>query len=632
MKTKIFSGLFLLLLLLYGSVRIVPSIFKSDIEKELEGLLGQKVEIEEITLEPLLFWAGVRNIRVGKSIFVKKIFLDVSIIDLFSHKINIEKFHLDEMNFSVLKQKDIYNVLGLEKLNQKKKTDNRDATKEIDSKPWDISLGEIKISDIQIQFQKNHHINFKNIELQGLEVAKESKKADFNLNFNIDESSFKMKGTLGNVLGDIDIDTKISIEKFNLNILNEFTDSKVGRIEGELNFRTDLKFSNSNLSSSFDLEGDKIKIHSLKTKDVDYFVHHLKLDNGKLKKTSDEKVELSFSNFAFQNFILSITNKRLKKKKLSKFSKFDLNDFTLMLNQNREGRTEGDLIRAKLKYNKTGNITVVKTFKGGNDNFSLKINDMDLIPLSEALEPSLGYYIDSGKLDLKYIAKTRNKNIKGDVVVKLNQFNLDDKDELGKAAESKSSLPLSTAISMIRDDDGRIIVNSEVSGKTDNPDFNFGTMLRNGIGGILLAQFSKLVATKAAVQFIPFLVSKIPFSPANMYMITKSGYNLITKPRFEDINFKAKTDQIQSESMKQIKVFAKFLKKNKSLRFKMCPIASSFEKDKLSDDRALELAKLRITKIQSTLKEIKVSDSQVIFCRPKLVTKKLEVGKVEISI
>ncbi len=94
----------------------------------------------------------------------------------------------------------------------------------------------------------------------------------------------------------------------------------------------------------------------------------------------------------------------------------------------------------------------------------------------------LGYKIEKGKLilDLKYM-------IDGNVLKSENRARFDNF-ELGERVDSEhaTSLPISLAISLLKNRDGRIDLDLPVEGKLDDPEFKLGPIIMKMIGNMIL--------------------------------------------------------------------------------------------------------------------------------------------------
>ena len=125
-------------------------------------------------------------------------------------------------------------------------------------------------------------------------------------------------------------------------------------------------------------------------------------------------------------------------------------------------------------------------------NARVQFRNLDLTRASPYSMKFAGYRIASGRLSLDLNYRVRQGLLEGDNHIVLEQF------ALGERVESPDALklPLELAVSLLKDDEGRIDVALPVKGSLDDPKFDYGaiigTAIRNLLVGIITAPFRAL--------------------------------------------------------------------------------------------------------------------------------------------
>ncbi|MBL9208944.1 MAG: DUF748 domain-containing protein [Opitutaceae bacterium] len=126
---------------------------------------------------------------------------------------------------------------------------------------------------------------------------------------------------------------------------------------------------------------------------------------------------------------------------------------------------------------------------GAKPSFDLKVDfrNVDLVPLSPYSGKYAGYELARGKLvlDVKFLMD--GKKIDAANVITLNQFTFGGK----VASPEATTLPVRLGVALLKDLEGKIVIDVPVQGSTDDPSFGIGRVVWRVIGNLL---------TKAAVS------------------------------------------------------------------------------------------------------------------------------------
>jgi len=111
----------------------------------------------------------------------------------------------------------------------------------------------------------------------------------------------------------------------------------------------------------------------------------------------------------------------------------------------------------------------------------VEFRNVDLSKVSPYSMKFAGYRIASGRLSLDLRYRINNNVIEGDNQAVFEQLTLGEKVQSPDAFD----LPIELAISLLKDDKGRIDIAIPVSGSLDDPQFDYGTLIRKAIGNVI---------------------------------------------------------------------------------------------------------------------------------------------------
>ena len=125
-------------------------------------------------------------------------------------------------------------------------------------------------------------------------------------------------------------------------------------------------------------------------------------------------------------------------------------------------------------------------------NFRVQMRNVDLVSVSPYAMKFAGYRIASGRLGLDLRYRVHENALEGDNHITLDQFTLGERVDSPDALQ----LPIELAVALLKDADGRIDLEVPVKGKLDDPQFDYGAIVRKAIGnavtGIVSAPFRAL--------------------------------------------------------------------------------------------------------------------------------------------
>ena len=127
----------------------------------------------------------------------------------------------------------------------------------------------------------------------------------------------------------------------------------------------------------------------------------------------------------------------------------------------------------------TGNIN---PFSGTQTNrIKIAVHDVDLTPTSPYAGKFAGYQIAEGKLNLDLAYQIVGKKLDSKNVITLDRFNFGDK----VASPDATHLPVRLAIALLKDREGKIVLDVPIQGSLDDPKFRIGKVVGRVIVNIL---------------------------------------------------------------------------------------------------------------------------------------------------
>lgn len=140
----------------------------------------------------------------------------------------------------------------------------------------------------------------------------------------------------------------------------------------------------------------------------------------------------------------------------------------------------------KASVDGVGPVTIVGKFDPlGKDIFAdakVEVHHVDLLPVSPYVGKYAGYELSRGQLNLAVQAKIADRKLDVSNVVTLDQFTF------GAATKSPDAtgLPVRLGVALLKDLDGKIVLDVPVQGSLDDPDFKIGKVVWRVIGNLLV--------------------------------------------------------------------------------------------------------------------------------------------------
>ncbi len=161
---------------------------------------------------------------------------------------------------------------------------------------------------------------------------------------------------------------------------------------------------------------------------------------------------------------------------------------------------------------------------------AVKVKGIDLPPLSPYSAKYIGYEIEKGKLSADVYYHVENGTLTADNKIFLDQFTL------GNAVESENptSLPLSLAISLLKNRRGEIDIRLPLQGSLDDPQFNLGDIVFTAFVNLISKAVTSPFALLGSVLEGGEELSEITFIPGFFNIEAESAERLHTLAKVLD--------------------------------------------------------------------------------------------------
>jgi len=247
----------------------------------------------------------------------------------------------------------------------------------------------------------------------------------------------------------------------------------------------------------------------------------------------------------------------------------------------------------------------------------LNLEHINLVSLSPYFEKQTGYFIHTGQLSLDSQSQLDGKQLESK-----NQINLRSI-ELERVAANKAdqvdqniSMPLDSALGLLRDDNGDIKLDLPVDGDISSPEFGSGDILK---------QVSSRALKEASVAYL-----KYAFQPYGTLITVGSWLNeQVQKIRLDSLAFDHGQDELSQEQKDYLQKLGQLLQKKDKLRVRACPIISKQEETWVAQQNAQlnELQESKALQQQEQSQNASIEPAPEIKSAQQLANARLEALK-----
>ena len=279
-----------------------------------------------------------------------------------------------------------------------------------------------------------------------------------------------------------------------------------------------------------------------------------------------------------------------------------------------------------------------------------KLSSISLPPLSSYSAQAIGYNLRSGQLNADIKASIKKGNI--DALTKMTLSNLEVKsanNQQSKDLSTQLSMPLDSALSLLRNKNNDIKLDLPVKGNTDKPDFQIGGIINTAIATAM---------KKATMSYLIHVLQ--PYgSLITIAKLVKSASNAVT---LNPIVFTPASASLDDSGNAYLKKILDLMQQRPELRIKVCGIAVDADRQYLiqqlktdwlkkqakikikpakevkpplftvKNDALLKIALMRSEQIKSVLVKQKIKAERLFLCNPEIDKDKKAKPRVDLSI
>jgi outer membrane protein OmpA-like peptidoglycan-associated protein len=193
-----------------------------------------------------------------------------------------------------------------------------------------------------------------------------------------------------------------------------------------------------------------------------------------------------------------------------------------------------------------------------------KVLALNIGDMSAYAREFLQHKIKSGQLDADLDIKIDQGKLDSNAALTLHKFYVEPlKAEEKDPYKQDLGVPLTTALSLLREKDDRIAITLPVSGDITAPDF----ALNNAINKVMVKAIKTTVLTY--------------YSPFGLISLAKGAINLATALRFEPVVFAPNSAQLEDSGKEQLQAMSRMLNERPGIHLVLCGQAS------LADEHAM---------------------------------------------
>ncbi len=253
-------------------------------------------------------------------------------------------------------------------------------------------------------------------------------------------------------------------------------------------------------------------------------------------------------------------------------------------------------INTYAKLSASGEMNVLGGVKNGN--WKLDLKNAELPVVSPYAGKYVGYFLQSGQMDFSSSGTLKEGVLAGDNRIKLNRLEVQPaQTQATDEFNSKLSMPLGTAISVLQDSDDNIKLDLPVEGSLDDPQFGYQDIInRLATKGLKKAAFSFL--TKALQPYGALISLASTAIDAN-----KSGAFITLAP----VSFTVGTSTESADMSGYLGKIGEMMASRKGLRLNICGNAVKgdrvallplLEKENKAKDQPLPPAELEVVMLE----------------------------------
>lgn len=279
----------------------------------------------------------------------------------------------------------------------------------------------------------------------------------------------------------------------------------------------------------------KVTVEQLSIEDVDMSIVDHNIEPSNTIEATIASIKAEDFNYPYSNISQATPTSFNVNLGIQKLGKFTLQG-SLFLNENK--------ITAQAEY---------------------KLKNLNLVDFSPYIQKRTGYFVHTGQLNSEGDVKLSDDIVNASNKIRLNAI------ELERAPSDKPNeidqlitMPLDSALGLLRDDDGDIEIELPINGNINSPEFGSGDVLR---------QVSTTALRTASLSYL-----KYAFQPYGTLITVGSWLNdQAQKIRLDPLMYPNGQSALNSEQQSYLQKLAELMSKKQALRIKACPIIVNAE-------------------------------------------------------
>lgn len=246
------------------------------------------------------------------------------------------------------------------------------------------------------------------------------------------------------------------------------------------------------------------------------------------------------------------------------------------------------------------------------------VHNIEMPPLTPYSVPTIGYALNTGQLDVESEVTIDAGKLDGDNEIKIRKLELTKKNA-SRAEElaAQITMPLNSALGLLRDKRGNIKLDLPVSGDLQNPDISVQDAINTALGKAM---------RKAAFSYVKYALQPYGTLITLAEVATEAGKKLAL--RLEPIRFTEGNADLGDEARGYVERIAGLMKERPDMRVTLCGTATEADRAALQaagkpfegETPVLDLASARAGAVREILAGRGVPADRLFSCNPKLET------------
>jgi len=198
-----------------------------------------------------------------------------------------------------------------------------------------------------------------------------------------------------------------------------------------------------------------------------------------------------------------------------------------------------------------------------------KIKAVELPPLSSYAVKTLGYNLISGEMDADIDLKITVGQLEGEGDLKLYNPQIEAVDPEKMKSEAGRTIPLQSALKVLRDNDNDVRLKIPISGDVSDPKFSISDAINQAVIKGL---------TMATLSYMKYMLGPYGMAIGIVELGATAGAKVLTGIRLKPVDFQPGTSDLDPAALEYLDKVAAMLKEKKDLRPRLCGWATESDR------------------------------------------------------